>query len=627
MGEIDRDKSEDPLIRELRSVRAETVALRERGAFLEAVFEAINEVVFVKDRLGRYLIINPAGARLFGESVEEVVGKDAAALFAPETAQQIIETDREIIAEGSTKTFEQIGTAAGVTRSYLTTKGPFRDVEGRVIGVIGIARDITESKMLQTERERAMERLRLQIARLPLGYIHMDANACVLDWNPAAEKLFGYTREEALGRPCLELIVPAPIDDHVKEILHRIWAGDMHAHSVNENRTKDGRVITCEWFNTPLIEADGSFVGVISLAQDVTARKRAEEALARDALLLANVRDSVIVTDLEGIVTSWNDGATRLFGWRAEEMVGRPLVERVPEVARAGMAAATQAISEGKEFAGEWEDYRKDGSRVWIDARVTRITNATGKPVGLVGLAHDITDRKKAERALREYADRLQGLSRRVVEVQEEERRHLARELHDEIGQSLTAIGITLQAVKRSGGAAELPQLEECIGMVDHAIQQVRHLSLDLRPAMLDDLGLVSALRWYLDHQAQRVGYAARLASDKKDDVRIAPAIEIAAFRVAQEALTNVARHARAQRVNVRLRVRGGALRLVVRDDGSGFDPEAIHQRGDSGAGLGLLGMRERAALLGGRVKIRSAPGRGTEVRLTIPLEQAGERD
>jgi signal transduction histidine kinase len=154
----------------------------------------------------------------------------------------------------------------------------------------------------------------------------------------------------------------------------------------------------------------------------------------------------------------------------------------------------------------------------------------------------------------------------------------------------------------------------------------VRDLSLDLRPAMLDDLGLVSALRWYLDLQAKRVGYKARLAADT-NDVRISPAIEIAAFRVAQEALTNVARHARARRVNVRLRVRDGALRLVIRDDGGGFDADAILRRGRRGEGLGLLGMRERAALLGGQVMIRSAPGRGTEVRLLIPLEQAAQRD
>jgi PAS domain S-box-containing protein len=626
MGELDPRESEDPLQSDLRALRAENAALRARNASLEAVCEFINDAVFVRDLHGRYLTINTAGARLLGKSVEQVVGKIDTELFSPDTVNQIIESDREVITEGSTRNYERILEAAGCVRSYLTTKGPFRDDQGRVIGVIGIARDITEGKRLETERQKALERLRLQIARLPLGYIHIDANGRVVDWNPAAERLFGYDKEEAVGKPCLELIVPAPIDAHVQEIVRRIWAGDMHAHSVNENRAKDGNIITCEWFNTPLIEADGSFAGVISLAQDVTERKRAEEALARDALLLANVRDCVIVTDLEGIVTFWNEGATRLFGWRADEMVGRPMVERVPESARARMAAESQAIVLGKDFSGELEDYRKDGSRVWIDARVTRITDATGRPVGLIGLAHDITDRKLGEEALREYAERLQGLSRRVVEVQEEERRHLARELHDEIGQSLTAIGINLQAVKRSCGASMLPQLEECIGIVDSAIQQVRHLSLDLRPTMLDDLGLVSALRWYLDHQAQRVGYRARLAADA-DDVCVCPAIATAAFRVAQEALTNVARHARARRVNVRLRLRDGAVRLVVRDDGAGFNPKATLRRGGNGEGLGLLGMRERAALLGGRVSIHSAPGRGTEVRLIVPLEQAAKRD
>jgi signal transduction histidine kinase len=269
---------------------------------------------------------------------------------------------------------------------------------------------------------------------------------------------------------------------------------------------------------------------------------------------------------------------------------------------------------------------RKDRSVFWSQIVLVKANNQQAQWMGHFCFMKDITDRKLGEEALREYADRLQGLSRRVVEVQEEERRHLARELHDEIGQSLTAIGINIQAVKRACSAAELPQLEECIGLVDGAIQQVRHLSLDLRPAMLDDLGLASALRWYLDHQAQRVGYTAHLATDT-GDVCVGPAIAIAAFRVAQEALTNVARHARARRVNVNLRLRDGALHLVVRDDGDGFNPEAILRRGVNGEGLGLLGMRERAALLGGQVMIHSAPGRGTEVRLIVPLEQAAQGD
>ena len=366
-----------------------------------------------------------------------------------------------------------------------------------------------------------------------------------------------------------------------------------------------------------------------SSSEEITERKRAEETLARDALLLANVRDSVIVTDMEGIITYWNEGATRLFGWRAEEKLGRPSAETLPEPARTRTLEVNRAIREGREFLGEWENYRKDGSRVWIDARVTRFSDASGRPVGVIGVAHDITERKRAEEALRESAARLQVLSRRVVEVQEEERRHLARELHDEIGQSLTAIAITLQAVKKSAGPALLPPLEECTAIVDLAIQQVRHLSLDLRPSLLDDLGLVAALRSHLDHQAQRVGYQAHFAADP-DDIRpdLDPAIAIAAFRIAQEALTNVARHAQARRVrmSVRLRRRDGTLRLVVCDDGVGFDPEATLRRGARGEGIGLLGMRERAALLGGRVDIRSSPGRGTVVRLSVPMERAEER-
>ena len=183
----------------------------------------------------------------------------------------------------------------------------------------------------------------------------------------------------------------------------------------------------------------------------------------------------------------------------------------------------------------------------------------------------------------------------------------------------MTAIGIGLQAAKKARADAVASYLDDCIGLVDGAIRQVRHLSLDLRPPMLDDLGLVATLRWYVDRQAQRAGYRARFISDAAE-IRLDPAIATAAFRVAQEALTNVARHAGARRVRVSVRRRDGSLRLVVRDDGVGFDTGAALRRGARGAGLGLLGMRERAALLGGRIDVRSLPGRGTRVLLTIPL-------
>jgi signal transduction histidine kinase len=282
------------------------------------------------------------------------------------------------------------------------------------------------------------------------------------------------------------------------------------------------------------------------------------------------------------------------------------------------MAAATRALAEGGEFAGEWEDYHKDGSRIWIDARVARITDATGTPVGLMGLSHDISDRKRAEEARREYAERLQVLSRRVVEVQEEERRRLARELHDEIGQALTAIGINLQVLERSCGPEARPRLEDCRGVVRHTIEQVRGLALDLRPSMLDDLGLAAALRWLVDRQAQRAGFAGHFSAPSSE-APLHPDLATACYRIAQEALTNAVRHARARHVWVALEQDEAEVRLTIRDDGVGFDPGEARRRGARGASLGLVGIQERAEMLGGRVAVESEPGHGAGVRAWFP--------
>jgi len=622
LGQMSPSEQVDWRIALLKRARAAEQTRQESHVLLSAVVDGITDAVFVKNQQGRYLMINSAGAALVGRTVEEVLGKDDTELFTPDSAGPIMEDDRRIMATGETVTHERDRTAAGVTRTYLVTKGPYRDPDGNIVGIIGIATDITASKRLEVERDLLLSRLRQQIDRLPLGYILFDTQNRVLDWNPAAAKMFGYTREEVLGRDPLDVILPLPVDSQVREIVRRVQAGDMQANIINENRTKDGRFITCEWFNTPLADPDGRFVGAISLVQDITERKRADEELARHALLLANVRDSVIVTDLEGVITHWNEGATRLFGWRAEEMLGHGMMERYPEPERAGVAAEIQAIRDGKDFSGVWKDYHKDGSRIWIDVRVTRITDATGTPIGLIGLAHDITDRKQAEEILRENAKRLQVLSRRVVDVQEAERRHLARELHDEIGQVLSAIGVNLHALKGECDDSAWPRVDECLGIVERAIQQVRNLSLDLRPSMLDDLGLAAASRWLVDRQAQRASLVAHFTA-RSSGARLPPDLATACYRVLQEALSNVMRHARARQIWVVVHQGEEGVRLDVRDDGVGFDQVEARRRAVRGASLGLFGMRERIELLGGQITVESEPGHGTRLRIWVPVTSA----
>jgi signal transduction histidine kinase len=216
---------------------------------------------------------------------------------------------------------------------------------------------------------------------------------------------------------------------------------------------------------------------------------------------------------------------------------------------------------------------------------------------------------------------RLYTLSRQLIEAQEAERRRIARELHDEIGQALALIKLNIRAVQPMARTSALaPRLEQSLGIIEATLLRVRALALDLRPAMLDDLGLVAALRWYVDQQAQVSGLAAEVHAQMNGD-RLPSEIETVCFRIVQEALTNILRHAQAQHVQVQVEQCADAIWLTIQDDGVGFDAGQVLAQAIQGTSGGLLGMRERAALCGGQLTIESAPASGTTIHISIPLE------
>ena len=359
---------------------------------------------------------------------------------------------------------------------------------------------------------------------------------------------------------------------------------------------------------------------VEELEHEVGRRKQAEETLeiagSQLQALFDHARDAILFTDDEGRFVDVNPAACGLFGFSRDEL----LRMNVSQVMQPREFATTQETGLG---CGEARNAR-DESTVLRKAGETRAVEfqkvAQVTPALHLSLLRDVTEWKVAETALRGSERRLRHLSQELMKVQEDERRRIARELHDEIGGALTATKLNLQSLLRlvqDSAPAELA--EDSMVTLEKILRQVRDLSLDLRPSMLDDLGLAAALRWCLDRQAQGAGFVASFDAWGCAE-ELPPEIKIASFRVAQEALTNVVRHAGAGHVRIELRQSPDELQLLVRDDGNGFDVQAAQRRAMQGASLGLLSMQERVSLLGGRMEIEAVPRQGTVVRAFFPI-------
>lgn len=348
------------------------------------------------------------------------------------------------------------------------------------------------------------------------------------------------------------------------------------------------------------------------LTAQIDERRAAEEKFRA---VLEACPEGMVIVDAQRRIALVNSRTEALFGYRRAELIGQPVELLVPErhrEAHADLALAFMArprlrpMGDGLNLHGR----RRDGSEFPVEISLSPVRTGDGPHV--IATVRDISDRRQAEAVLRELAAHRDA-------VREEERKHIAREIHDELGAALTALKMDLYLLRRSvGGQAEESEtgrrLEQMREVLERTSNVVRQLATQLRPVALN-LGLVPALEWLVGDFRERSGVACHL--DAAGEVAMDDACATGIFRIVQESLTNVARHARASRVDVVLERHSGALELAVCDDGAGFDPEAV----GSGS-FGLLGIVERARNLGGTVAIDSAPGRGTRVAIRIPLQK-----
>ena len=303
-----------------------------------------------------------------------------------------------------------------------------------------------------------------------------------------------------------------------------------------------------------------------------------------------------------------------MLGFTQEEWLNDPVrwYQQIhpDDKARWSVEAADLFIT-GQPLKSLYRVLARDGHVVWFHCEAKMVRNDSGQPWFIHGVAFDISELKRAEAAGREDAERLKVLSRRLMEVQEAERRKIALELHDEIGQVLTGLKLTLEMGSRLPAQQVGSTLEQVRGLVNDLMARVRKLSLDLRPAMLDDLGLLPTLLWHIEHYTAQTRVRVNFKHSGLEKRRFAPEVETAAYRLVQEALTNVARHAQAAEVTVRISTHRQTLLIEIEDNGRGFDVESVMMAGET---TGFAGMRERVVLLEGQFTVESQPGAGTRL-------------
>ncbi len=427
-------------------------------------------------------------------------------------------------------------------------------------------------------------------------------------------EISGYTEDELLGTDFLRLVLPED-KDMVRENAARMLRGQRSDPYEYRGRSKNGRSF---WISEMVTSID--YMGkraVLGNFMDITDRKRAEEALRRSEedfkSLIENALDLILTIDMDGVISYASPAIERLLGFKPEEFVGRDFRGTI----HPDDADKVMKVSKGVNPSTDIRVGHRDGTWRYFEGIVKkRLRNS--RVVGVTINARDITERKLADEELRSSRQQFRDLSAHLQAMREEERKKIARDLHDELGQALTALRMELSWLKK-----KLPENDKVLHekvasiskVVDDTVRTVQRISTELRPGILDDLGLVPAIEWQAAEFQNHTGIKCEVSLNNKDLV-LDQDRSAAVFRILQETLTNVARHANATRVKVTLNEKVGKLMLRINDNGKGITPRQI----SGSKSLGLIGIRERAYSLGGEARIVGNAARGTTVTVTIPL-------
>lgn len=611
------------IARDLTSSKQAEDKLRASEERYRSLFEDARDALYVHDLNGVYLSVNRAAEKLCGYPREEIIGKNFTDFIAPENVEEVRKNlfRKLVIQRGTSYEVEIVARDGRRVPVEVTSNLIYQD--GIPVGVQGAARDISGRRRAEDAVREAERKYREIFENAEEGIFQSTFDGILITANPAMARMFGYASAEELlnaSRQIVEkhYVQPERRVEFLRELRQKGAVRDFEYQAFR----KDGSKVWISENVRAVFGADGKIAYCEGTATDITTRKQYQRALLdSEERFRATFEQSAVSTamiDANGKFLQVNAALCDYLGYSENELLGLSILDVTHPKNR---AAAAQRMNRLKTdlrstIDREYRYVHKDGKVLWGDTKIVALLGTDSLPNYSIAVIQDVTERRLAHQAL-------QNFSRRLIEAQETERQAIARELHDEIGQVLTAVRISLDSMRRNTGDLTVSRrVEDNLAVIDEALAKVRDLSLNLHPALLDDLGLQSALRWYSKRYSKQTGIKTELTIDGlDDDERLPSTLEIVSYRVMQEALTNVARHAKATRAAVALWRTEGCLVLSVKDNGVGFE---VPPRQFRNATLGVRGMQERAEGAGGILELKSDRESGTEVLLILPLIDAG---